>query len=264
VSGEVWFDRNQDGVRGANEWPLPGVQVTLTSLGAALRTSGQASWPGTTTTDASGHYTLTDVPAGRWTVRAVLSAQGLERTSDTDGLTDWSVAVTVAPGNTASASFAGLGKGTLDGNVFTSTTGSPVADAQVVCRWAGFDDQLGTSDDVEMTVTAASNGTFSLQHVPYGTYSCGGTDPVTGARSATASAFVMSPAPVAASLPITPAAAQPPTTIVPAAPAAPPAPPTHLAVTGADIRGLLTWGLALLIAGFLSLVGGRRRRTRPL
>jgi hypothetical protein len=262
VSGEVWFDRNQDGVRGAHEWPLPGVSVTLTSPGgAASRTSHQVSWPSTTTTDAIGHYSFSSVPAGRWTVHATLDAAGLERTSDTDGLKDWSVAVSVVPGQTASASFAGLGKGTLGGTVFTSTTGSPVADAQVVCRWAGFDDQLGTSDDVEMTVTAASDGTFSLLQVPYGTYSCGGTDPATGARSVIARALVRSPAAVVASLPITPEAAPPAVSPaeVPGTPA-PRTPATQLPFTGADTRGLLAWGLGLLVAGLLTLVGGRRRR----
>ena len=186
--------------------------VTLAPVVGAARTDGVAAAlaPRTTVTGPDGSYRFDGVAPGRWSVTAEVTAAGFAYTSDTDGALDWTVLVDAAPGATATASFAGLGKGTLQGVVSSSTTGAPIGGADVRCRWDGFDDLPGTADDLVLTVRSAADGSYVLDQVPYGGYSCGAVDPATGRSSAPAPATVMSVVPVRADLPITPSSPLPP------------------------------------------------------
>ena len=280
----------------SGEWVLPGVPVTLAPVVGAARTDGLAAAlaPRTTVTGPDGSYRFDGVAPGRWTVTAEVTAAGFAYTSDTDGALDWTVLVDAAPGATATASFAGLGKGTLQGVVFSSTTGAPIGGADVRCRWDGFDDLPGTADDLLLTVRSAADGSYVLGQVPYGGYSCGAVDPATGRSSAPAPATVMSVVPVRADLPITPSSPVTPSPVTPPSPVPPvgtpvavpvadrspqaapvrPAPvrgtpvaaprPGALARTGADTSAVLLVGLALLVAGAgataAARTGGLRRR----
>ena len=177
-----------------------------------------------TTTGASGEYRFSRLAPGNYRVTASIESAGIEYTFDTDGRRDWSVAVSLTAGGTATAQFAGLGKGTIDGKVYTSTTDAPISNAAVQCRWAGFDDVLRTSDDVMLDATADAGGQFHLAAVPYGQFSCVGRDPVTGTDSAVADVWVLSVVPVHPQLPVTPTRQTPPV--------APQQPPVELANTG--------------------------------
>jgi hypothetical protein len=113
----------------------------------------------------------------------------------------------------------------------------------VLCIWAGFDDVLGTADDVRMEDVADSTGSYDWP-VPYGNFRCTGADPVTGALSRAASATVMSPEPVRVVLPLgkTRAPATPAAVPQAAAPArARIAPPRQLVRTGQDVMVSCSW-----------------------
>jgi LPXTG-motif cell wall-anchored protein len=289
VTGIVWFDRNADATLDAGEWTLPFVEVVLTRTTRNTTMSGlrTARTTGTTVsyavTDAGGSYRFTGVQPGQYTVTATASIDGFDITSDTDGQTDWTVDVNAQAGQLAIADFAGLGRGTLTGSMFEVTTRSGISSAAVLCRWAGFDDVMNSADDMTFTATANADGTFEMRGVPYGEFSCTGTDPVTGTLSSVAAVGVWSPAPVQAPLPLNlgqPSAAPEPgiTTPAPAAPLEPAAPvvpseipepltpleattPTGaLPVTGSSSLSGLTLAAALLASGVSATLLARRRR----
>ena len=255
VSGLVWFDRNQDGRPESGEWPLPGTTVQLTS---GLTTYRRVSRPAAAvhevaTTGRHGEFRFTGLPAGHYEVHASITLAGFYRTFDSDGVVDWNVGVTVTPGSDAVARFAGLGKGTVAGTVFVQGSRAPVADAAVQCRWAGYDDQLGTADDVVLTTRAGADGRFAIARVPYGVFRCVGTDARTGARSTAARLSVRSATPVIAALPV--ADTRPSTDPVPTTNAGPPA------ATGVASASLLSAAALALVTGAGFLLAGRRRRT---
>jgi hypothetical protein len=246
----VWFDRNHDGDRDAGEWPMPGVQVKLdSSAPASAAVTGIPRSPSVrgpairgivavvdTTTAADGTYAFTGLSLGSYTVTALLSAAGVSRTSDTDGAADWVVNVSVTGAAEVSASFAGVGKGALGGTVLSVGTQAPISGANVICRWAGFDDRPDTADDVVMTALADENGRFTLLEIPYGEYTCSARDPVTGALAAPVQATVMSAALVDVTLPIGQGSG-------------PGVSEASLPKTGTPIVALTALGLLLLLAG---------------
>jgi hypothetical protein len=134
--------------------------------------------------------------------------------------------------------------------VYASGTGDPIAHATLSCRWAGFDDILGTADDVVLDTVANAAGEFQLTQVPYGLFSCVGHDPVTGASSASTTAWVLSAATVHTELPVADAGHLPvrhqPDVV-------------SLADTGAATRRLLVMSVAMLLLGMGVLHLARRR-----
>jgi hypothetical protein len=257
----VWFDRNQDGRQDAGEWPLPGTTVRLTALAgdvaptlrARARAQGQAQAQApaavshVTTTGADGEFRFVGLLPGQYEVHAAITLAGFTRTYDDDGVADWSVQVTVVQNRDTTAHFAGLGKGALAGTVFVQGSRRPVADAIVQCRWAGYDDRMGTADDVVMTAVADHAGYFHLAHVPYGEFDCVGTDRHTGARSAPATVGVHSAALVLTALPL---------------PGHAPPGRTGLAATGTATRPVLTVAAIALVSGLGFLLVGRRHARR--
>ncbi|MDR7276776.1 Ig-like domain-containing protein [Catenuloplanes atrovinosus] len=245
VLGVVWFDRNQDGDRDPGEWPLPGVQVRISRVtgdGAALA-AATAVPSRTATTAADGGYRFAGLPPGDYRVTAAVSADGFSYSSDSDGDDDWSVTVRTGDAATATAEFAGIGRGAFDGVIYDNATGAPIAGANVTCRWAGLDDVMRTADDVLMTVDASPTGGFTLTSLPYGAYECGGRDPRTGAASAVAQVAVLSADRQHVPLPVGTTDSGP-----------------DLPTTGDGVLPLVGTGLLLLITGAVAASAGRRRR----
>ena len=129
--------------------------------------------------------------------------------------------------------------------VFDQSSSVGLPNATVSCRWSGFDDVLGTADDVVFTVTAKSDGTFDLSGVPYGEFRCTGLDTASGRSSAPAVASVRSAVAVRAPLPVGEVA------------------PVALAFTGVATGRTLVLTLVLLLLGVCGeIVLHRTRRTR--
>ena len=80
ISGNVFNDRNADGIRELHDRELGGVTLTLQELSAG-NPVGQTS---TTTTDSSGHYSFTGLRAGTYRVTPTLP-RGQSVTTPADG-----------------------------------------------------------------------------------------------------------------------------------------------------------------------------------
>jgi len=241
IEGVVWFDRNGNGVFDGREWVLPGVTVTLTPGLTSAKAALPQAFPGATAvTGPDGSYAFADLSPGSYTVSASVQIAGFDRTSDGD--VDWVVDVAVAGKGVGVADFAGLGRGSLYGTMFEVDTRRGMPFATVTCSWGGYDDVLGTGDDLPFEVTADAEGDFDMAGIPYGEYECAGVDG-TGRTSSGVLASVFSPEPVEAPLPVG------------AMPAG------QLPRTGTASSSLLALALGCLAVG-TGLVRVGRRRTR--
>ena len=94
IGGIVWNDLNSNGILDGGEPGIPGVPVCAVPVGAACRSA--------TVTDASGNYTIPNVPPGAYTVTETDPAGMVSTTPNT-------VPVTVPSGGTATAELRGRG-----------------------------------------------------------------------------------------------------------------------------------------------------------
>jgi LPXTG-motif cell wall-anchored protein len=210
----------------------------LDALGASL---GPAV-PQLTVTGPDGRYRFAELAPGPYAVVALRPAASIEPSFDTDGLSDWSVAVTVAAGDAAVADFAGVGAGTVTGTIDAVRQSMPTG-ATVTCAWAGLDGRFGTTDDGSFTTTATS-GSFVLTRVPYGEYSCAAASPGSTSSATPVNMVVSSSRPTAVTLKV-------------------PAPASgsgRLPATGRDATTPLRVASILLALGGAIVVSSRRSR----
>jgi hypothetical protein len=116
------------------------------AAGAAISGASVGFGGGTTTTNASGSYTLTGVPAG--TVQLVASASGFQSATQN---------VSVSGGTTTTANFtltAGSANGAVTGKVTSASSGAIIAGATV--SWSGG------------TTTTNASGIYTLTNVSAG------------------------------------------------------------------------------------------------
>ena len=104
VRGTVWIDANRDGVRGSSE------RVIVNHLVEIVPGAGNSSTLSyTATTDSTGYYELSGLPAGTWIVRAsALSRLNYDRVYDSDsgtGQADWMAEIMVPVGGEGFANF---------------------------------------------------------------------------------------------------------------------------------------------------------------
>ncbi|HMC32541.1 MAG TPA: carboxypeptidase regulatory-like domain-containing protein [Candidatus Angelobacter sp.] len=116
------------------------------SSGAAISGASVGYGGGSTTTNASGAYTLTGVPAG--TVQLVASASGFQSVTQ-------SVAVSGGATSTANFTLSPVSNGAVTGKVTNISTGGVIAGATV--SWSGG------------SATTDTSGIYTLSNVPAGT-----------------------------------------------------------------------------------------------
>ena len=122
--------------------------VTDVSTGAGLVGATVTDGAASTVTNASGAYTLSNVPAGSYTVSA-----------STSGYTTASQSVSVTAGQAATAGLAlakTVAAGSISGKVTDASTGAGIAGATV--------------SDGPASATTDSTGAYTLAGVPAGTY----------------------------------------------------------------------------------------------
>jgi acid phosphatase len=144
-------------------------KVTNSSTGAALVGATVSYNGGSTTSDGSGNYTLSNVPAGNVAVTASMS-----------GFASQTATVSVTAGATSTQNFAlapsAGGSGSISGRITNASIGIPISGATI-----SFSGGSTTSD---------SNGNYSFSNVAAGTYSLTATH--TGYVRQTQSATVVS------------------------------------------------------------------------
>ncbi len=163
ITGHVFEDVDGDGVQGAGESDLAGVDVTLTPAGGGV--------PITVTTDASGNYSST-VPAGD------VDADVTDPVSSTLTTGNDPQTVTVPTGGTGTAGDVGFQfQGTITGHVFDDVDGDGIQGAGET-DLAGVDVTLTPAGGgAPVTVTTDANGDYSSS-IPAGDVDGDVTDPV--------------------------------------------------------------------------------------
>ena len=163
VSGTKFNDANGNGARDAGEAGLSGVTVRLTDSAGVVRT---------TTTDASGAFSFTNVAAGAYVVSEVVP-NGFTQTAPAAPGT---FAINVTSGQTV----ANLLFGNRASSVPTETgsiTGRKILDLNANGEFDGLDRgfegiviELRDQNGVLRTTTSGADGSFSFTNLPAGTY----------------------------------------------------------------------------------------------
>jgi SdrD B-like protein len=163
VSGTKFNDANGNGARDAGEAGLSGVTIRLTDAASVVRT---------TTTDASGAFSFTNVAAGAYVVSEVVP-NGFTQTAPAAPGT---FAINVATGQTVG----NLLFGNRASSVPTETgsiTGRKILDLNANGQFDGLDRgfegivlELRDQAGVVRTTTSDANGNFSFTNLPAGTY----------------------------------------------------------------------------------------------
>jgi protocatechuate 3,4-dioxygenase beta subunit len=157
VRGSVLVDLNGDGVADAVDTnAIAGVTVTLKQGSTVI---------GTTTTDAQGGYTFTNIQPGSYTV-VETDLAGYTSTLPADN-TD---AITVTAGGTATALFYDTQKTAISGNVRLDVNGNGIVDTADTNGIAAVTVTLKQGSTVVATTTTSASGVYSFTNVMPGAY----------------------------------------------------------------------------------------------
>ncbi len=178
----VWLDVDADGLGpdtgDAGEPGVPGQRVETTWAGAdgELGTDDDVDLL-VAITSAAGRWTVTGVPDGLVRVRLVgQPATTLTVTADPDATLDGSTQRTITEdaldldfGLAGTASVGDLVWVDLDADGAVQAGEPPIPGVALGATWAGFDGNLGTSDDVDYgRVTTGADGLYVVRHLPPG------------------------------------------------------------------------------------------------
>jgi uncharacterized repeat protein (TIGR01451 family) len=175
VSGFVYLDANNDGIKEANENGIAGVQITLggtNDIGGAVAQ--------TATTDASGFYQFNNLRPGTYTITETPPANYLQGKNAIGSLggtlngSQMSGIVLTSASQGANYDFAHLTAGGLSGFVYLDANNNGVKDQGenglpgVQLTLAGTNDQ---GSPVSQTITTDPTGFFQFNNLRPGTYS---------------------------------------------------------------------------------------------
>jgi large repetitive protein len=168
LGGTVWWDRSGDGVQDAGEPGLRGVTVTATATdGSQVARS--------TTTDTDGHWSITNLLPGTYTVTVSGVPAGFAPTWDTDGVAtpNTTTATISSSGITPDQDFGYRGAGAIGHAVWLDRNADGVRQsddpgipgATVTLTWTD-----PTGHDVVLTTTTAADGSYGFDHLPDGAF----------------------------------------------------------------------------------------------
>ncbi|HNU52412.1 MAG TPA: SdrD B-like domain-containing protein [Verrucomicrobiota bacterium] len=159
LGGVVYEDSNGNGRRDAGEPGIGGVRIRLSQDSQELRL---------TTTAGDGTYGIAGLPAGAYTVEETDLPGFASTTPNT-------LAVTLAAGGAASASFGDLAVGQISGTVFEDRDGNGLRGDSEPGLGGVTVTLVGTQPD-RSAVTSA-NGAYGFNDVPAGSYTVVESDP---------------------------------------------------------------------------------------
>ncbi|HZZ77397.1 MAG TPA: SdrD B-like domain-containing protein [Gemmataceae bacterium] len=180
ISGHVWFDANNDGVRDPGEALIPGTTVTLSGNGVNQ----------TAVTDANGFYEFDNLQPGTYTVTETQPAGYLDGkdvagtpgngTVVEDPVHDQIQNITLTSGQASENNdFGEIKSSSLSGFVYYDANNDGNFDpsekgiANVTVTLTGFDD----NGPVSKTVKTDANGAYSFTNLRPGTYAITETQP---------------------------------------------------------------------------------------
>lgn len=163
INGHVYKDIDRDGTRDPEDTPIPGVVIELYENGTLIAT---------TTTDADGNYSFTDLPSGNYTIRET-QPDGYGSSTPNE------VQVNLTPGVEQSVDF-GETVSTMSGHVFVDANNDGIRQPGeapiegVVVTLTGTDD---AGNPVTRTATTNAQGEWVIDDLKSGTYQLVETQP---------------------------------------------------------------------------------------
>ncbi|MGB2757102.1 MAG: SdrD B-like domain-containing protein [Acidimicrobiia bacterium] len=203
ITGTVWYDQNGDGIN-SNESPIQNVSLRLFAPGpdGAFGTADDQHYSGAST-DGSGHYSISGVPAGTYRIRTnpvfagygdigsgwnwnmyslTTRDAGSDDTIDSDlsQTTGWSQTLTVTSSG-AVVDFGGVtGSSTIHGTTWIDSNADGIRDmgesappwASMQLSEAGPDGIFDTQDDSSNSIYTSTDGSgnYSFGPLPSGVY----------------------------------------------------------------------------------------------
>jgi uncharacterized repeat protein (TIGR01451 family) len=180
LSGKTLIDVTGNGA-GADV-PLAGVKVSALWAGPdGVFGTADDLIVGSATTAADGSYLFENLPAGSYTVQVDPSTvpAGMAESFERDVALNNATPVSLAAGASVTGiDFGYVGQGSLAGTVFvdanvnSSLGGSDtgIGAVPLTVTWSGPDGVFGTADDLTWPTTSAADGTYSVDHLPAGTF----------------------------------------------------------------------------------------------
>ncbi|MCE1252325.1 MAG: carboxypeptidase regulatory-like domain-containing protein, partial [Anaerolineae bacterium] len=176
ISGTVRLDNNGDGtIQGGETGVVSGVTVTLTGTDSHGNPVSM-----TTTTNGSGQYSFSGVPAGSYTITET-DPSGYGSTGDTQGTNDNKINLTLTSGQTSInndfldaqlGSISGQVRNDVDADGDLSDTENGLAGAVIELRSSSCTAGVNCP-----TVTTTSSGTFTFNSLLPGSYTLVETNP---------------------------------------------------------------------------------------
>ena len=177
VGDFVWIDTNADGLQDANEPPLRGVDITLTTPGpdGAYGTADDVT-VATATTDADGRYVFASLPAGSYRVSVDDSDAPVGSTRTTPAeyrilLRPGQAFLDADFGYTGGSAIGDLVWGDADGDQTLNGGEAGIGGVVLQLTESGSDGIHGTTDDLDFgTQTTAADGSYLFDGLPAGDY----------------------------------------------------------------------------------------------
>lgn len=182
LGDRVWWDLDADGLQELGEPGLNGVEVTATYLGPddTLGTADDQVF--TETTAGDGDYLFSGVPDGEYFVAVTGGVpNGFDPVYDEDSGTTSADETTDVILSTAhlTADFGYSGTGSVGDSIWFDVDLDGVlelgefglADVDVTLNWFGPDGSIGGGDDLLLTQTTASDGSYLFVGLPTGVFS---------------------------------------------------------------------------------------------
>ena len=178
----VWFDQNGDGLQDPGEPGLSGIDVQLVWAGIDGIFGNADDVTTTDTTDASGGYSFTLLPAGSYEVSIDAGdlPLGMDASFDLDGPGTPNVANLILGANATNndVDFGYVGTGSLGDLVWDDADGSGTVNGgelgitavTIDVTWEGQDGILGTADDVTFFAITYPLVGWTVSGLPAGDY----------------------------------------------------------------------------------------------